>query len=433
MWPFQRASLRNVASVRSSQPYWLMRNGIGDARAHPATAASDYDIVIVGAGITGALVADALVSMGRRILMLDSGEPAQGSTAASTALLQYEIDTHLVDLMKLVGAERATLAYRAGVAVFPMIERRFPELLAASSYERRQSLYLASTDGDVPALKAERAARAAIGIDCLWLDGPELERRFGCHRPGALLSTLGAQLDPVRLTRAVLAGCERHGVEIRTRETVAAIEDAGAHLRVTLESGRTLRARDVVICAGYESLKFLPEPAQFPIHLHNTFALVTEPLAPDARVSSLPLIWESARPYLYLRATPDGRMIVGGEDLPFKNAAARDVMLPRQIRRLVAGYRDLFDAELALVASTWAGTFAETDDGLPFIGSVPGLNPHLRFALCYGGNGITYSVHAGDIIRAAIEGSAHALGEVFGFARSGADFSGGRQRGVAAS
>lgn len=431
MWPFQRNAPRSAGAIRSSQPYWLMRNGIGDARPRGTSRSSEHDIVIIGAGITGALVADALVSTGRRILVLDSRDPAQGSTAASTALLQYEIDTHLVDLAQLVGPERATLAYRAGVAVFPLLERRFPELLAASSYERRDSLYLASSPKDVPRLQAERAARAAIGIDCTWLEGAELERRFHCHRSGGLLSTLGAQLDPVRLTRGVLAGCERHGVEIRTRETVTAIEDAGEHQRLTLESGDTLTARDVVVCAGYESLRFLPAAAQSSINVHNTFALVTEPLASGARVSSLPLIWESARPYLYLRTTQDGRMIVGGEDLPFKNAAARDVLLPRQVRRLAAGYRELFDRELPPVAYTWAGSFAETQDGLPYIGSVPGLNPRLRFALCYGGNGISYSVHAGDLIRAGIEGRDHALADVFGFARSGADLSGGRQSGVA--
>ena len=71
------------------------------------------------------------------------------------------------------------------------------------------------------------------------------------------------------------------------------------------------------------------------------------------------------------------------------------------------------------MAYAWAGSFAETRDGLPFIGRVPGMDPRLQFALCYGGNGITYSVHAGDIIRAGIEGRAHALDAIFGFGRLG--------------
>lgn len=424
MWPFQR---NTAGGIRSSQPYWLMRNGIGDAR-EPREPGGSYDIVIVGAGITGALVADALVATGRTILLVDSREPGQGSTAASTALLQYEIDTHLVDLAKTIGPERATLAYRAGMATFATMERRFPELLAAAGYERRESLYLAADESAVPVLRAERAARSGIGIACEWLEEPELLRRFGCRRPAALLSALGAQIDPLRFTRGLLAGCERHGVELRAREAVSAIEDAGEGLRVVLASGASIQARDVVVCAGYESLQFLDDGIA---QMHNTFALVTEPIA--ARVSALPLIWESARPYLYLRTTADGRMMVGGADVPFKSAAARDLLLPRQVRRIAAAYRDLFNAELPPIAYAWAGSFAETRDGLPYIGTVPGRHPNLRFALCYGGNGITYSVHAGEMIRAGIEGRAHPLDDVYGFKRSGTDLTAGRQRGVAGS
>jgi glycine/D-amino acid oxidase-like deaminating enzyme len=419
MWPFRR----NSHSIRSSQPYWLMRNGIGDARTPrelPATA----DIVIIGAGITGALVADALVATGRRILMIDALDAAQGSTAASTALLQYEIDTHLVDLAKQLGPQRATLAYRAGVSSFALLERRFPELLAGADYERHESLYLASDAAAVPVLRAERAARAGIGIACEWLESAEVQRRYGCQRPAAIVSNLGAQMDPVRFTRSLLAGCERHGVEIHARQRVERIDAAGEGLQLTFGSGATLAARDVVVCAGYDSLRFLPNDVA---EINNTFALVTEPLPPSARRLSQPLIWESARPYLYMRGTRDGRLIVGGEDVPFKNAVARDVLLPRQVRRLASGYQELFGAELPPVAYAWAGSFGETADGLPYIGAVPGLSPHLQFALCFGGNGITYSVHAGDMIRAGLEGRAHELDEVFGFARSGTDFATGKR------
>jgi glycine/D-amino acid oxidase-like deaminating enzyme len=402
--------------VRSSSPYWLLRNGIGDAHEHCPLPQS-CDVAIIGAGITGALVGDALVATGARIVILDADEPGQGSTAASTAFLQYEIDTHLAELTARFGAERATLAYRACFESFMLLEQRFPDLLGLADYDRRGSLYLADGERALPALRAEFAARSAIGIDCEWIDEDGLARRFGCRRPGGILSARGAQIDPLRLTRALLAGCARHGVEVRTRARVAAIDDASDLLALRLESGGTLQARHVIVCAGYESLEFLP---QSPADVHNTFALVTEPVD-DPAVATMPLIWETARPYLYMRATADHRLIVGGADVPFRNAGARELLLPRQVRQLAKGYSDLFGRELPPVAYTWAGSFAETADGLPYIGPAPGLPPRLQFALCYGGNGITYSVYAGDIVRAHMEGRAHALDEVFGFGRSGAE------------
>ena len=410
MWPFNK---NPANAIRSSEAYWLLRNGIGDAS--PALAESiDCDIAIVGAGITAALVADALIATGKRIVVLDSRDVAQGSTSASTALLQYEIDTHLVDLVQMLGAERAMRAYRACADSFTVLETRFPELLSQAGYERRPSLYLASDEKAVDTLRSELAARRNIGLACEWLDAAELRRQFDCQRPGGILSALGAQVDPFRLTRAMFSACRRHGVQLFARTKVTQIEEQGDALALRTAGGHTVTAAHVAVCAGYESLDFLPSGFA---DVHNTFALVTEPLAERERAATLPLIWESDRPYFYMRATPDGRLLVGGADVPFKNAGARDLMLPRQIRRLQQQYEELFGTGMPPVAYAWAGSFAETRDGLPLIGRVPGMDPRLQFALCYGGNGITYSVHAGEIIRAGIEGREHALDDVFGFGR----------------
>lgn len=426
MWPFKR---NGAGAVRSTEAYWLLRNGIGDASVQ-LEESLECDIAIIGAGITSALVADALIATGKRVVVLDARDIAQGSTSASTALLQYEIDTHLIDLTKSLGAEAAMRAYRACAASFPLLEQRFPELLPVAGYERRPSLYLASDESSVATLQAELAARRGIGLSCEWLGGDELRRRFGCLRPGAILSALGAQVDPFRLAKGLFASCIRHGVRMFARTKVTQIEEGPDTLRLHTAAGHVVTAAHVAVCAGYESLDFLPGGIA---DVNNTFALVTEPLAARAWLANLPLVWESDRPYLYLRGTPDGRLIVGGADLPFKNAAARDLLLPRQVRKLAAQYQDLFGDELPPVAYAWAGSFAETRDGLPYIGRVPGMNPRLQFALCYGGNGITYSVHAGNMIRAGIEGRPHELDEVFGFRRLAIDLSPGRERGKAAS
>jgi len=426
MWPFKRSSAH---AIRSGEAYWLLRNGIGDAGAE-LTESIDCDIAIVGAGITAALVADALIATGKRIVVLDARDVAQGSTAASTALLQYEIDSHLIDLVRMVGAEPAIKAYRACAESFRLLEQRFPELLPHAGYERRPSLYLASDEKAVDTLRAELNARRNIGLACEWLEEDELRRRFGCQRPGGILSALGAQVDPYRLARALFAGAARHGVRMFARAKVAEIVGGPAAMQVRTAGGHTVTAAQVVVCAGYESLDFLPQDVA---EVNNTFALVTEPLSRREWIETLPLIWESARPYLYMRSTPDGRLLIGGADVPFKSALARDALLPRQVRHLQQQYEGLFGSELPPIAYAWAGSFAETRDGLPFIGRVPGMDPRLQFALCYGGNGITYSVHAGDMIRAGIEGRAHELDDVFGFGRIGEELSTSRPRGMAGS
>jgi len=410
MWPFRRSPAHRI---RSSEPYWLLRNGMGDARV-ALDRSLECDVAVIGAGITGALIVDALVGGGRRIVVLESRDVALGSTAATTALLQYEIDTHLTDLVRQLDGARALRAYLACAESFEILEKRFPDLLALSNYRRCESLYLATDDAAVARLQVELAARRAAGFSCEWLDAGELAARYRCRRPGAICSALGAQLDPVRFTQGLFAGLRRHGGRVFARTRVTGITEAGSRLRLTTRSGHIVEAAHVIVAAGFESLDFLPRGVA---DIDNTYALVTEPLADRRRADSMPLIWESARPYLYLRGTPDGRLMVGGADVPFKDPGARDALLPRQIRRLATGYRRLFGEELPPVAHAWGGSFASTRDGLPYIGRVPGMNPALLFALCYGGNGITYSAHAGGMLRDAIEGRTHPLEDVFGFAR----------------
>jgi glycine/D-amino acid oxidase-like deaminating enzyme len=410
MWPFSR---RNAHRIRSSTPYWLLRDGTGDAR-EALTSSMACDVAIVGAGITGTLIADALVGTGLRIVLLDSRDVALGSTAATTALLQYEIDTPLTELTRRLGAARATQAYQACASSFAILERRFPELLRLSNYQPRPSLYLAADERAIPGLRAELEARRAIGLSCEWLDAAQLEQRVRCRRPGGILSTLGAMLDPVRFTQSLMASLERHGVRMFARSPVEAIQPLGEGLRLEVRGGLRVDAAHVVVAAGFESVDFLPRKVA---DINNTYALVTEPLADRGRVESLPLLWETARPYLYVRGTPDGRLLVGGADVPFKSAAARDALLPRQVGRLATQYRDLFGEDLPPMAYAWGGSFAATRDGLPYIGRVPGMHPRLQFALCYGGNGITYSVLAGEMVRAGIERVAHPLEEVFGFSQ----------------
>lgn len=411
MWPRRR---NNAHRIRTATPHWLLRNGTGDARPS-LTCSVPCDVAIIGAGITGALVADALVATGRRIVMLDSRDVALGSTAATTALLQYEIDTHLVDLARKAGAQQAAQAYLSCASSFGLLEQRFPELLRLSDYERRPSLYLAGRPRDLPALRAELDARRALGFHCDWLESAELEQRFGCRRPAAILSALGAQMDPVRFTQGLVASLERHGVQLFARSRVRAIEARGEGMQLVTDSGVTLDAAHVIVAAGFESLDFLDRRVA---DIDNTYALVTEPLSDPMRARRQPLVWEMSRPYLYLRGTSDGRLLLGGADVVFRDAVARDALLERQIARLAKGYRDLFGEELPPIDHAWAGSFASTPDGLPFIGPAPGMPPRLLFALCYGGNGITYSVLAGDMIRARIEGRAHELDAVFGFTRA---------------
>ena len=106
--------------LKSGYPYWAIKNGL--MHAFPQLQEDiRCDVVVIGAGITGALIADELANHSHEVVVLDQRDAAWGSTSASTALLQYEIDTHMVDLAEMYGEENALLAYRSCADAIDML------------------------------------------------------------------------------------------------------------------------------------------------------------------------------------------------------------------------------------------------------------------------------------------------------------------------
>ena len=73
-------------------------------------------VLIVGAGITVALMAQHLASLGHDVCVIDRERPGLGSTAASTAMLLWEIDKKLTTLTAIYGFEHAARVYRQSLA-----------------------------------------------------------------------------------------------------------------------------------------------------------------------------------------------------------------------------------------------------------------------------------------------------------------------------
>ena len=128
------------------------------------------------------------------------------------------------------------------------------------------------------------------------------------------------------------------------------------------------------------------------------------------------LIWNTANPYLYLRTTVDGRIIVGGRDENFYSPQKRDTLLLKKTKQLITDFKILFPDISFLPEFSWTGTFGTTTDGLPFIGTYPKLTNSF-FALGYGGNGIVFSQIASEILADMVAGKKNKYGDLFSFGR----------------
>jgi glycine/D-amino acid oxidase-like deaminating enzyme len=399
-------------NLTSSHPFWAVNNGL--VETYPSLQRDvQCDVVVVGGGITGALAGLHLTEAGLKVLLIDKRDIGMGSTSASTGLLQYEIDVPLRELIPRVGRQSAMRSLQLCREAIVKLQRLAARFRIECGFERKPSLFLARHEREIPAFKEEFQLRREAGVELRLLSGDGLQRQFSLSRPAALFSRDGAQVDPHRLTHGLLRAAMRQGLQVYDRTEMKQLEETPRGVRLTTQHGVRINARRAVIAAGFESKLLLRGDAGT---LKSTYALISEPLLKKPRWPQQCLIWESGSPYLYLRGTEEGRVIVGGEDDDFVSAKRRDASLARKTRILVSKFTRLFPQTSLEVAYSWAGTFAQTKDGLAFIG-IHSRFPHLYFALGYGGNGITFSLIAAELIRDLFIGRRNPDAHIFRFGR----------------
>ena len=399
--------------LKSGYPYWAVKNGL--MSAFPALREDlRCDVAVIGGGITGALIADELAGHGHEVVVLEQRDVGWGSSSASTALLQYEIDTHMIDLAKQYGEDDALLAYRSCAESLLMLQEKARDIRDVD-FAWMDSLYFASKRRHARVLEEEFELRLRHGFQVELLTSDALQAQYGFEAPVAILSHQAARVDPYRMASRLLARLRKRGSWVFDRTRVERFEATARGINLHTEHGATVRARHVVVAAGYASQQWLDQRVA---RNRSSYATITDPID-DATLGPLKhtMVWESARPYLYMRTTGDGRLLVGGEDDNVDIAARRDARVEGKARTLRKQVQKLFPHLPLAPAFAWGGTFAETSDGLPFFGAHPEQEKRILFAMAYGGNGITYSMLGAGLLRALIEKRKHPLAELFSFDR----------------
>lgn len=401
-------SLTHKQSLRHDQPLWLAtpRTSVS---ARQAPTSDSFDVIIVGAGISGALMALSLCKKGKRILIVDRRQPVRGSSAASTAMIQHEIDVPLHHLARRIGWNNASRVWRRSARAVEDLKNLVRDLDLKCSFQPRRTLFLSGDEYGARALKAEVAARKRAGIDAEFLDGGAVFERHRIERSGAIDSAVSASANPVQMTAEILRAVKTQGVEIVTGSEIKDVREAGDVVFVATDEGKMIAARHVVFCTGYEFLECLRSKKH---KLMSTWALASKPRLKRPSWLSDYLVWEGSDPYLYFRSTTDGRVIVGGEDEEDDNAHADPAKAMQKTRILSEKLADLTGIAMGKPEFAWSAAFGVTPNGLPMIGLAPGMR-QVFVAMGFGGNGITFSRIAADLISATILGHKDADWDLF--------------------
>jgi glycine/D-amino acid oxidase-like deaminating enzyme len=356
-----KKKLKSAVSVWTAYPRRL-------PVARPLTRDVRADVLVVGAGISGALIAYSLTREGHKVVVVDRRGPLQGSTPASTALLLFEIDTPLIQLKRKIGtrsAERVWLRSKAALDALYELTRR--EAINASM-SLRQSIYLAGDLLDPHGLAAEVRARARIGLPSQYVNRRELRTRFGLSRSAAILSDDNVTADPRALASGFLRRAQQLGARLFAPHEIADIQSGQRAALALTKDGFTIQSRHIVLCTGYELPKIVPTSGH---SIASTWVIATRP-QPKHLWPSECFIWEARDPYLYVRATLDGRVICGGEDEEFADETRRDAKLDQKTKVLEKKLARLLPMIDPCADFAWTASFGQSKTGLPSVGPLPG-------------------------------------------------------------
>lgn len=390
-----------------------------DRNAFPSLTSNEAArVAVIGGGMSGITCAWELASAGIDVILAERDEVAAESTSSNTGLLQYCNDIMLSDLIGQLGKGRAETFYKACAKAVDKLEKIAAELPGDCDFTRRSSLYYASSEQDLPKLRQEYEALAACGLNAAYWTADDIAARFPFRKAGAIVTGGDAEVNPFRFVHLLARQSVERGLRIREKTDIVKHETlpGGAH-RLHADNGRYIDAEHVVYAIGYE-----PESLRGKLikpDLGRTFVAVTEPVPDLSRWHGRFFLWETARPYLYLRTTKENRIIVGGLDEKDSNPIRGKKALRGHSERLLAQAQALFPEMPLSIAYEWNATFGESEDNLPFIGEDPEW-PRVYYSLGYGGNGTVYSVLGAELIRELIEGTAddNPLEPIIGLSRA---------------
>lgn len=400
-------------NLTSNEPFWLIKNGL--LNSFPSLREDiKTDILIVGGGVTGALMAHKCMEEGYSTVLIDRREIANGSTSATTSMLQYEIDVPLYKLSQLIGKEAAEANYWAGHDSIDELQSIVRQVKSDCGFKKKESLYYAAFKKDVSNLEKEFEARKNCGFSVTWLSAQEIEEKYQLHHTfGGILSKQGGSIDAFKFTHDLLAFNVKRGLQVYDKTAMNSSHYTSNNVLLTTNYGNTISAKKVIYCNGYESSEMIKDDF---LKLLSTYVIIGEPNKEDQSLLKNTLFWNTAEPYIYFRTTEDNRVLIGGEDEEFINAAKRNLSIKYKSAKLQKYLKKTLPHYDFRLDFSWAGTFGETKDGLPYIGKHPDFKSSY-FLLGFGGNGITFSVIGTNVISKMLQGKKHPLQEHFRFRR----------------
>lgn len=358
---------------------WRDRHPVRSAT--PPDVSGEWDVVVVGAGITGLTTAALLARAGRSVLVVEARHVGAGTTGGSTAKVSVQQGTQFSRVARRHPVSVLRKYADANLEALAWVERFCSDHDVA--LQHRSACAYATTTAGVRSVRSELEALHRAGVEkATWVDDLPLPFRVR----GAVMVPDQFQLDPLDLLDALAADARAHGATI--------VEGARVH---RVHGGHGSAPYDVVTDVGSAGAGTVVLATNMPILDRGAFFARAKPArsyglafrTPQQAVDGMYLSADGPTRSLRDTPAPDGSLLLVGGDGHKTGAATSEESHLDGLRQWTLGH-----FPDAVETHAWSAQDYVPHHALPWVGPILPGSDRLLAAGGYSKWGMTNGVAA---------------------------------------
>ena len=379
-------------------------------QAHAPLPAGDHecDVAVVGGGLAGLSAAFELRERGFAVTLLEAQSIGHGASGRNGGQAIYGLACDMTTIEDQLGRDAARQVFAMSLEAIDLMRQRIARFAIDCDW-RDGYLGVAMNARKARALRDEVELLAARYDHVLtWVARNDVPRWIDSSRyVAAAHDPRSGHLHPLKYTLGLAQATAALGVSLHEGTAVTALANEAAAVRLTTNSGATLRARHVLL-AGNVYLQAL-SPSLAPalsarIMPVGTYIVCSEPVAPALAASLIPCgagVCDNNFVLDYFRTTPDHRLLYGGR-VSYSTRTPMDLAasMAQRMQTTFAQLRGV-QAEYA-----WGGFVDISMNRAPDFGRLPEFGDRVYYLQGFSGHGLALTGLAGKLVAEAIAGDA---------------------------
>jgi len=225
------------------------------------------DVLIVGAGISGAITAFYMAEEGYDVVVVDKNIVGFGSSSANVGILDVQLGLEINKLAKNIGEKKAKKCYDLMLDSIEEIKKITSKLSNKNSigFKKCNSIYYTNKYMNKNNIIKEYNSKINLGIGTKFLNENNLiDLRYGIQ-----IENGSSTMNVYEFTKEIISHIsKKENVKVYEHTEISDIKSKEEYVIATTSNNFKIKANKVIITEGAEVVKYFPD---IPIELYKTY------------------------------------------------------------------------------------------------------------------------------------------------------------------